>query len=483
MFEIIRKVCIFSPKGIFTLIKAIVSFGINPFIIVYIGHKLYSEKIAFTFDQKDYSYNDLYHRTIKIATILQRNYRLHKRQKIGIACSNHPTHIFILFASAYLGLDIYLLNAEMSKEQISKIKEKYKFDLVVDDRFAKDLLLKDTEDKIKKVRSNFNKIVVLTSGTTGNHKTAARKSSVSDFISPFLSLIKQLKLVDYQSVYLAIPIYHGFGIITLCISFLLGARIFISRKFEAAEACRIIAENKVEAITLVPLMLHRMLSHDAVALSSLRCIISGGAALAPRLAEDTIKKLGKDKLYNIYGSSEAGISILATPKHLLYASDTIGKPLKGVDVKIVNKEGERQPIGRTGQIVIKCRWSVERDKWIETGDLGYVDENGYYFLMGRTDDMIVSGGENVYPCQLENILSTHPSVKETIVISVKDEEFGARLRAFIVSDEPALSEKDIMEWLTRRIARYQMPKQITFIEQIPLSHAGKPDKKALLTYL
>lgn len=473
------RIKLFSLSGIAHLFKAIASIGINLSIIPYLSSKLFKNEIALCFEDQTYTYHELYESTLKTANYLSKTYPLKKKQKIGIACSNHATQIFLLFASAYLGLDIYLLNAEMSENQLLKLKEKHCFDLFIDDSFTINL---DSNTDIKSNKSYYNKIVVLTSGSTGDHKIAQRKSSIKSFISPFCSLINNLGLIKYKSVYLATPIYHGFGIITLCVSFLLGARLYISSRFDTKKACHIIEEGQIEVVTLVPLMLQRMLDYNTDSLRSLRCVISGGAPLSSNLIELTQNTLSKEILYNLYGSSEAGFCIMANPKDLIYSSQTIGKPIKGVDVQINQIKDEytksQNPIG---EICIRCAWSIRPNQWIKTGDIGYKDKNGYYYLSGRKDDMIVSGGENVYPYDLEQVLGEHPMIKEIVVVAINDDEFGSRFKAFVITDQSKkISEQEIFTWLSKRIARYQMPKEIIFIKEIPLNSVGKPDKKRLL---
>lgn len=269
----------------------------------------------------------------------------------------------------------------------------------------------------------------------------------------------------------------------LCFSFLLGNEVYITTGFDSEQAGAIIQENQIRVITLVPLMLRRLLDQSPGSVQSLQCILSAGATLPPALTQKTIRVLG-NKLYNLYGTSEAGVCTLATPMDLKKLPDTIGKPLDGVQIKIITDQGIESGYKTPGQLYIKCAWSAAGKQWVKSGDIGYKDKNGYYYLLGRADDMIVSGAENVYPYELENILSNHPAIKEVAVSGMDDPEFGQRLAAFIVLREEIITNKqEILLWLSSRAARYHTPKKMLFIDQIPLTSMGKPDKKRLLTLL
>ena len=257
--------------------------------------------------------------------------------------------------------------------------------------------------------------------------------------------------------------------------------MFLLPIFDKQKACELIQQHNIEAVTIVPLMLYRILSHDPVALRSLNCIISGGAALDVKLVEETHNKLGP-VLFNLYGTSEAGVCIMATPADLKYAPNTIGKAIAGATIRLLDADNKEVTDGLIGRICVNSKWAVKNNdiNWIETGDLGYRDKAGYYYLCGKMDDRIVSGGENVYPAELENILMKHRDIKHAAVIGISDDEFGQRLKAFIVpADNSNLHKKEIHHWLSTRAARFQMPKHIEFLEELPYTALGKPDKKGL----
>ena len=226
-------------------------------------------------------------------------------------------------------------------------------------------------------------------------------------------------------------------------------------------------------------MLQRILHTDAKALSSLKRIIAGGAPLSPNLAKETQKALGS-VLYNLYGTSEAGFCILSTPQDQQIAPDSIGKGVQGVKLQILDLQDKPLSIGKVGQIAVQSSWSINKKQWIKTGDMGYLNKDGLVFLCGRIDDMIISGGENVYPIELENILVQHLEIELAAVIGVADTEFGQRLKAFVVKVEhSSLDSASLLTWLKARVARYQMPVAIEFRSELPLTHLDKVDKKKL----
>lgn len=255
--------------------------------------------------------------------------------------------------------------------------------------------------------------------------------------------------------------------------------MYFTRRFDTVRSCSLIAQNRIEVVTLVPLMLQRMLKLDPGSLSPLRCIITGGALLSPALARETLKRLGP-KLFNSYGTSEAGFCVMGTPEVLRRKPESIGRPVEGVRAHIVTESNQVVGDRITGRLCIRSAWATSRKGWIETGDPAYRDPEGDLFLCGRVDDMIVSGGENVYPIELENILVQHPHVDSVAVVGIADPEFGQRLKAVVVKRRDAtLDPVMLLDWLKPRVARYQTPAVIEFRDELPYTALGKLDKKSL----
>lgn len=447
------KTKLLTFKGIWLLLKSIPAVGMNLMALLYVRHKLCPQQIAINENGNELDYQTLYNQVQHLAKQLAAYGNIQPGQKIAMIANNHSLMIQTLFALARLGADIYLINTELSSEQLKKINQTIKLRV-----------------------THFSKITVLTSGTTQRFKLATRKSHSQNFITPFCQLLIKLKLSHYNKVYIATPIYHGFGLATLCISTLLGATIFITKRFQTPIACNMIAKYQIEVVTLVPLMLSRMINHSEQQLSSLRCIITGGAPITITLVNKVLNQLGK-VLFNLYGTSEAGVCMIATPDDLSKNPTTIGKPMKGLSSKLISKNNT---IHGPNELFIKCAWSIAGKDWIATGDLAEKDNQGYYYLKGRVDDMIVSGGENVYPFEIENHLLKHEEIKEVVIISVDDEEFGQRFIAIIVLTPNSMqTESTILTWLRPKVARFQMPRKIYIVDEFPMTSIGKVDRKKL----
>ncbi len=484
------------------MISSIYKHGTNLMTLLAFSARIYGEKAALVDEQEIISYKQLLLQSQELAVALRENYQVRCGQKVGILCKNHGALVKSIFAISVLGADIYLLNAEISEKQFNHIAERFNFDLVIYDFELETLLNESSYTKSKiisyhddlmavnnlrstnlnhnsnKLRSSSSKIIILTGGTTGNSKTAPHNPSLFNYLDPYLTLLTSLNLVKYHTAYIATPIYHGYGLAMLLLFLSLGNKVVISRGFNAEKACALIREHKVQVVTLVPLMLSKMIENDADDLKSLACIVSGGARLNPKLVKETFNKLG-NVLCNLYGTSEAGLVTVATPQDLQYSAQTIGRKISGVKVKILDTYNKKVEIGRVGQFYIKSGCTISNNNsWVATGDLGYQDSKGYYFLCGRTDDMIVSAGENVYPIEVEQELINHPHVQDVMVVGINDDIFGQRLKAYVqLKDNKSLTADELLEWLGSRVARFQLPKEIVFVDSIPYTPLGKHDKK------
>jgi len=498
MFKLISKlyqVELLSPNGIFRVVTALLNQGINLMAILQFSSKLYPNQIAIDDGKVRISYEDMLEQSQILAHILSTSYGIKEGDKIAIICKNRIENVQAIFACSRLGVDLYLLNTEMSRSQLDKLISKHLFSLVIyegglepiqntnpDTKLVpiESLIISpQAKQKLKKHRSG--SIVVLSGGTTGEYKTAKRKPALISYLNPFFAVLTTMDLNNYKSVFIATPIYHGFGLAALIISVLLGSTTYLQPKFDAKKLSNIIDKHKIAVVTLVPLMLQRFLDTDTNKLSSLKIIISGGAALNPRLIKESSQKLG-DIIYNLYGTSEAGFCVLATPNDLKTRPTTIGKKLAGVSLKITGPDGKKLPSGEIGLISIRSSWSMnnKQSAWIKSGDLGYIDQAGYLFLRARVDDMIISGGVNVYPIVLESALYNHEDIIDVAVIGITDRDFGQRLKAFVVIKKDSdLNERKILNWLSDKVARYEKPSQIEILDSLPKTPLGKTNKKLL----
>jgi acyl-CoA synthetase (AMP-forming)/AMP-acid ligase II len=504
MFTLIGKlhrVGLLTSAGFLHLLEAVMTTGINLMALLRFAARMHPHRIAVIDEREQLTYTELWRQSETLAMALHLDHGVGPGQKVAIACRNHMAAVKAIFAVSRLGAHVFLVNPEMSADQLLALEDRLHFDFFVYDEqigqvFANSLLSKKalpayhpTDNSIDRLLSEPRKvrlrkvktgnIVVMTGGTTGQPKSASRKPSILNFLPPFLALLTQVHLDRYQSVYIATPVYHGFGVASLFMSVVLGVTMFLTQRFDAARSCSLIARNKIEVVTLVPLMLQRMLHFDSGSLASLRCIITGDALLSPVLARETHERLGP-RLFNMYGTSEAGFCIMATPEVLARKPESIGQPVQGVRARIVDDADQEVGARKIGRLCIRSSWTTSRKSWIETGDLAYRDAEGDLFLCGRVDDMIVSGGENVYPIELENVLLQHPEVDSVGVVGIPDKEFGQRLKAVVRrKKDRILDQSMLLEWLKLRVARYQLPAVIEFRDELPYTALGKLDKKAL----
>lgn len=480
--------------------------GINLMLLFMLTKKAGNEKTALVDSREALSYEDLQKRCENLAHFLADRYGIRKGQKVAFFCKNHTSLIQGIFAASRLGADIYLLNSSMSQLQFNKLVAEHRFDFLIHDDELSGLIDKSPyrnpkissyhekheaigtlpelslQRKQKLKPSSSGKIVLLTGGTTGKPKQVVHRPSLFNFLDPFAALLNRLQLPKYNTAYIATPIYHGYGIAVLLSFLTLGKKVIIQESFDAERACALIRQHQVEVVTVVPLMIHKMLKHDKEALASLACIASGGAKLNPVLVKEVNHQLG-DVLYNLYGTSEAGLNIIAVPEDFKYHANTLGKVITGGKLLVVEQGKEVGP-DSIGQFCIRNKWSMMNNtsRWIQTGDIGYRDENGYYFLCGRTDDLIISAGNNIYPLEIEVALTNHPSVEDVAVIGVEDVYSGQNLKAFVqlYCDKP-VTKGELSSWLSAQVAGFQIPREIIFVDELPYTAVGKLDRKRVQT--
>ncbi len=496
--RLMREMGVWSPAGAVGLSAAIAKHGVNLMMLLEFAERLYGEGTALIDDAGEYSYAELRKTSEDIADNLEAKYSVGRGQKVAFLCCNQAAMVTAIFAVSRLGADIYLLNADMGHSQLGTLLQRHKFDLLIHDCNSRELadLFPEHEASFvhmqecasrnsntpvirKPKRMAAGRLVLLTGGTTGVPKAVTHQPSLFNYIDPYLGLLTKLKLTRHNNVLIATPLYHGYGFAILLSFLALGKTVVMSRGFSAERMSTLIRTHAVEVITVVPLMAERLLAQGADNLRSVKCIASGGAPLHPRVIRNIEAALGP-VLFNLYGTSETGLTCIATPEELALSPGTVGRKICGGRLKLLDPEGNETAPGESGQICTINSWSMasRRTKWIGTRDLGYVDMHGLLHVCGRIDDMIISGGENVHPAELESLLRTHPHVRETAVIGVSDEQFGQRLCAVIEPLSDTLTAEEIRTWLEGRAARYHMPKRI-ILRPIPYTALGKPDRRRL----
>jgi acyl-CoA synthetase (AMP-forming)/AMP-acid ligase II len=330
------------------------------------------------------------------------------------------------------------------------------------------------------------RLLLLTSGTTGTPKGVRRAGSVP--LAPLFGFLDRVPLRVRETHVVAAPMFHAFGWLNCGVSLMLGTTLVLQRRFDPERTLELIALHRAHSAPMVPVMLQRILElpdevrarHDT---SSLHALVLGGSALPGDLAVRAMDELG-DVVYNLYGSTEVALASVATPEDLRTAPGTAGRPLPGTTVRILDARGAELPAGETGRVFVGSKLAAEGysggggkevvDGVMSTGDLGHLDSAGRLFIDGREDDMIVSGGENVFPGEVEDLLFNHPSICEAAVIGVDDEDFGQRLSAFVVlHGDGSLSEAEVKDHVRSSLARYKVPREVRFLEALPRNPTGK----------
>jgi fatty-acyl-CoA synthase len=275
---------------------------------------------------------------------------------------------------------------------------------------------------------------------------------------------------------------------------MLGCTLVLRRRFKPATVLQDIEKHKVTAIVVVPVMLMRILDEldktdPKPNLSSLRIVFVSGSQLGAELATRAMKALGP-VIYNLYGSTEIAFATIARPEDLKKNPATVGPVINGVTVKLFDENGKEVPEGQVGRIFVGTTFPFEGytggggkqiiDGLMSSGDVGYFDHNGLLYVSGRDDEMIVSGGENVFPAEVEDLVSGHPDVVEATALGVDDEEWGARLRCFVVKKEGStLTEEDVKHYVRDHLARYKVPREVIFLDELPRNPTGKILKRQL----
>lgn len=325
---------------------------------------------------------------------------------------------------------------------------------------------------------------MLTSGTTGHPKGVAR--SGGDLAS-VIALVSGLPYRARENWLVAVPMFHAWGWLHTLLGMLYSSTIVLTREFDPERVLALAEREQCQVLVAVPTMLRRIMSlpprvRQRYRTTALRAVTVSGAALPPRLAAEFMDEFG-DVLYSLYGSTEAGYATVANPADLRAAPGTAGRPLPLVNVRVLDSQGAPAPPGRTGMI-----WVSSRDATptagpagaVSTGDLGWLDEAGRLFIAGRADDMIISGGENVYPGPVEAVLEQHPDVAEAAVTGKADPDFGQVLVAHVVArDSTTVTAASLRAWCRARLAPFQVPRQFVVTGRLPRNAAGKVVKRDL----
>jgi len=438
---------------------------------------------------------------------------------IGVLCRNHRGLLDATFAGAKAGYRILYLNTDFAAPQARDVCAREGVEaLIVDEEFLPivadveasagrfiawtdgpaalgtlDSLISLGDTKGRPAPSQPGTMVMLTSGTTGTPK-GARRSQPRSLTMPG-AVFSKIPYRGREAVYVAPPLFHGWGLLSGLLTIGTGSTLLTSRRFDPAAVLDTVARHRCTGLVVVPAMINRMLALEdggpaSRDLSALRFMATSGAQLEGALASRTMDAFG-DVLYNLYGSTEVAYATIATPEDMRAAPGCVGRPPVGTTVRLFDRLGTEVAPGETGRIFVGNGQGFSGytgggtkdsiDGLLSTGDVGHFDGGGRLFVDGRDDEMIVSGGENVFPGEIEELLAGHPRISEASAIGVPDADHGQRLIAYVVPTTPSgLTATEVKSYVRDNLARFKVPREVFFVEQLPRNPAGKVRKRDLL---
>jgi acyl-CoA synthetase (AMP-forming)/AMP-acid ligase II len=466
-------------------------------------------------DEGAVTFAELERRTNALARGLA-GHGLTEGRSIAVMCRNHRGFVEVCAACSKLGVHVVLLNTGFAAPQVAEVVQREGAAGLVYDREFADAVREARAGRLCFVADGggedtsvgeliatrvstplpppavAGRAVILTSGTTGTPKGANRPAPSS--MGPMAALLSAIPQRARETTLISAPLFHAWGFAHMLLAAALSSTIVLRRRFEPLDAVRALADHRANVLVVVPVMLQRMLEadeaeRDRLDLSALRVIAVSGSALPGPLANRVMDAFG-DTLYNLYGSTEVAWATVADPVDLRAAPGTAGRPPRGTVVKILDEHGHDLTTGASGRIFVGSEMLFEgytgggdkdrRDGLMSTGDVGHFDAHGRLFIDGRDDDMIVSGGENVFPGEVEDLLAGLPAIREVAVVGVPDDEFGQRLRAVVSLHVGAdLSETQLQEHVRTHLARYKVPREVVFVDQLPRNATGKILKREL----
>ena len=476
----------------------------------------HGDRIAVIDERGELTYKHLDQRSNAIANAW-REQGLEPGDGVAILVRNHRGFLEAVFAAAKCGARIVLLNTSFAGPQIREVAGREGTDLLVyDDEYAEvlegiepphgrwrawaDEPGEDTLDALAEGGDTSGppkpgeapRITILTSGTTGTPKGAPRSEPRS--LGLIGGLLSKVPFKAGEVTELCVPMFHALGFAQAMVGVGLGSTLVVRRRFDPEQALESLERHGASAMVVVPVMLARMLElgEEKIKqrdLENLRIIFVSGSQLGAEVARKSLRAFGP-VVYNLYGSTEISYATIATPEDLRADASSVGKVVRGSVVKIFDEHGNEMPRGQSGRIFVGNLSQFEGytgggskeqiSGLMSSGDVGHFDEHDRLFIDGRDDEMIVSGGENVFPAEVEELLSGHEGINEAAAIGVEDEKFGQRLRAFVVLRQGIrLSEDEVKSYVKENLANYKVPRDVVFVDELPRNATGKVLKREL----
>ena len=468
-------------------------------------------------ERGELSYKELDERTNALANAW-RKHGLEAGEGVAILARNHRGFLESVFAAAKCGTRIVLLNTSFAGPQIREVATREGTDLLVyDDEYSEVLegiddpprgrfrawadepgedtleaLIDGADRSAPPKPAESPRITILTSGTTGTPKGAPRSEPRS--LSLIGGLLSKVPFRAREVTEMCVPMFHALGFMQAIVGVGLGSTLVVRRRFDPEITLDSLEEHRATAMVVVPVMLSRLADLGAEQVkrrdtSALRIIFVSGSALGADLAKRATDLFGP-VIYNLYGSTEIAYATIATPDDLRAEPSSVGKVVRGSIVKLLDEDGKEVAPGESGRIFVGNLSQFEGytgggnkdmvEGLMASGDVGHFDSEGRLYIDGRDDEMIVSGGENVFPAEVEELLGAHESIQEAAALGVDDERFGQRLKAFVVLQQGVrLTEDDVKGYVKDNLANYKVPREVVFLDELPRNPTGKVLKREL----
>jgi acyl-CoA synthetase (AMP-forming)/AMP-acid ligase II len=507
------------PDRLFNAARALVRWGATPAAGYKAAASRYPDELGLIDESGTLTFGELHRRSNALAHALAHD-GVKPGDGVAIMCRNHRGWVDAYVAVNKLGANALFMNTAFSGPQLADVAEREQpVAIVFDEEFTGileaasagrkryvawhepegeradetlDELIAGGDTSDLAPPPDQGKAVILTSGTTGTPKGASRKQPQS--LDPVAALLERIPLKARERTMIAAPMFHSWGFAHFTLAMGLCSTIVLKRKFDPESTLSLTAQHECTALIVVPVMIQRILALDDEVvrrydLSKLKAVPVSGSALPPAVSERWMDLFG-DNLYNLYGSTEVAWATIATPEDLRAAPGTAGKPPRGTVVKLYDDAGNQVGPGETGRIFVGNDLAFEGysggggkdaiEGLLSSGDVGHFDDGGRLFIDGRDDDMIVSGGENVFPGEVEDLLAGHEAVAEAAVFGVDDEQFGQRLKAVVVTREGReLSADEVKRYVKSNLAAYKVPRDVEFVAELPRTSTGKVLKREL----
>ena len=450
----------------------------------------------------------------------QRNSGSELPATVAVMCRNHRGFIEALVGANRIGADVLLLNTSFAGPAMAEVIERESagrpVTVIYDEEFTdtveralhdvpnatRILAWTDNTDSATATVDSLieahlgtrpqpagrkSDVILLTSGTTGAPK-GAKRSAGSGGAGDLKAVLDRTPWRAEEPIVIAAPMFHAWGFSQLLFAALLACPIVPRRRFDPEATLALIDRHRATGLAVVPVMFDRIMElpddvRNRYSARSLRFATASGSRMRPDVVTAFMDQFG-DVIYNNYNATEAGMIATATPADLRAAPDTAGRPADGTELRILDGDHREVGDGEVGQIFVRSSTLFDgytsgatkefHEGFMASGDMGYLDAAGRLFVVGRDDEMIVSGGENVYPIEVEKTLTAHPGVAEAAVLGVDDEQYGQRLAAFVVLDKGASVEVDDLKQHVRdNLANYKVPRDITLLPALPRGSTGK----------